>query len=1139
MPSKKAKKPAAKLVNRSKIPVATASKAEAAALERANVTGQIAAINRSMAVIEFSLDGRILTANDNFLNTLGYSLEEVKGQHHSMFVDAETRSSIEYRMFWDKLARGEYDAGQYKRFGKGGKEIWIQASYNPVNDAQGKPFKVIKFATEITAQKRQAADHAGQLAAISKAQAVIEFSLDGRILTANDNFLKALGYTREEVFGQHHRLFVDPEFRESMEYRLFWEKLGRGEYDAGQYKRHGKNGKEIWIQASYNPIYDMSGKPFKVVKYATDITEQVKASQTLQAAVEQTQGVVTAARAGDLSKRITVDCRSGSIKAMCEGMNSMLDGIQETREAERAKAQVNARIRQGLDAVQTNVMVADVDLNVVYVNESIKEMLAVAEADIRKDVPSFSAKSVVGTNIDTFHKNPAYQRGLLARMTQTHKASLVLGGRTFSLILNPIDEEGKRLGYVVEWKDLTAELAAKAREEKLAAETSRVKQGLDVVVTNVMIADADLNVVYVNHSIKEMLSIAEADIKKDVPAFNARSVVGTNIDLFHKNPAYQRGLLAKMTHTHKASLVLGGRTFSLILNPINDDKNVRLGYVVEWKDMTAELAAQKAEAERQAAERKLADENLRIKNALDNVSGNVMIANNDREIVYMNTAVSEMLTRAESELRKALPHFDARKLQGALIDVFHKNPAHQTQMLANLRSTYRTEIKVGTLTFGLIASPIVNAADERLGTVVEWKNRTAEVAVEHEVGAIVAAAANGDFTQRVALEGKEGFFKLLAENINVLLNTSNIGLNEVARVLGALAQGDLTQQVEGDFKGTFGKLKDDANQTVGQLTQIITQIKSATDTINTAAKEISSGNSDLSARTEQQAASLEETASSMEELTSTVKQNAENAKQANQLAMGASDVARKGGQVVSEVVTTMSAINESSKKIVDIISVIDGIAFQTNILALNAAVEAARAGEQGRGFAVVAAEVRSLAQRSAGAAKEIKTLIGDSVEKVGNGAKLVDQAGKTMEEIVTSVKRVTDIMAEISAASQEQSQGIEQVNQTITQMDEVTQQNAALVEEASAAARSMEEQAGGLSHSVSLFKLEEAEAPVFGAPRHAPVSRPAAKPAPRAAARPVAKAAAPVAKRPVTSSANGKHAPAASADKGGEQWTEF
>jgi len=308
--------------------------------------------------------------------------------------------------------------------------------------------------------------------------------------------------------------------------------------------------------------------------------------------------------------------------------------------------------------------------------------------------------------------------------------------------------------------------------------------------------------------------------------------------------------------------------------------------------------------------------------------------------------------------------------------------------------------------------------------------------------------------------------------MNQLMETSGTGLDEVARVLGALAKGDLTEKIVNEYKGTFGRLKDDSNATVTQLTQIIEHIRESTDLINTAAKEIAAGNSDLSSRTEEQASSLEETAASMEELTSTVKQNAENAKQANQLAIGASDVAVKGGQVVSQVVDTMNSITESSKKIVDIISVIDGIAFQTNILALNAAVEAARAGEQGRGFAVVATEVRNLAQRSAAAAKEIKTLISTSVEKVEMGSKLVDQAGQTMEEIVTSVKRVTDIMSEITAASQEQSSGIEQVNQAVTQMDETTQQNAALVEEAAAAAESLEEQAQNLSRAVNSFTTD-------------------------------------------------------------------
>jgi len=346
------------------------------------------------------------------------------------------------------------------------------------------------------------------------------------------------------------------------------------------------------------------------------------------------------------------------------------------------------------------------------------------------------------------------------------------------------------------------------------------------------------------------------------------------------------------------------------------------------------------------------------------------------------------------------------------------------------------------------------------------------LSISSDIKMLAEAGAKGDFSKRSDAAKYEFMFKEMIDDFNKLIETCDVGFNDVLRVANALAQGDLTQTITKDYPGLFGETKDGVNATVENLKKLVDEIKVAVESINTGSKEIAQGNQDLSQRTEEQASSLEETASSMEELTSTVKQNAENAKQANQLAIGASGVAGKGGAVVGQVVGTMASINESSRKIVDIISVIDGIAFQTNILALNAAVEAARAGEQGRGFAVVAAEVRNLAQRSAAAAKEIKTLIGDSVDKVENGTKLVGEAGQTMEEIVTSIKRVTDIMAEISAASSEQSSGIEQVNQAITQMDEVTQQNAALVEEAAAAAESLEEQAQNLAQSVSVFKMD-------------------------------------------------------------------
>lgn len=286
---------------------------------------QLAAINRAQAVIEFGMDGTVLAANDNFCRLMNYRLEEILGKHHSLFAEPSYAGTADYHQFWAKLNNGEFDSGEYKRLGKGGKEVWIRATYNPIIGQSGRPFKVVKYATDVTAQKLRNADLEGQLAAINKSQAVIEFSLDGRVQWANDNFLITLGYTLSEVQGQHHSMFVDPSYRDSPDYDRFWQKLGRGEYDAGQYKRYGKNRKEVWIQASYNPIMDMNGKPFKIVKYATDVTADVKASNMLREAVEQARHVTAAARSGDLSQRIPLDGKSGQIADLCAGVNDLME----------------------------------------------------------------------------------------------------------------------------------------------------------------------------------------------------------------------------------------------------------------------------------------------------------------------------------------------------------------------------------------------------------------------------------------------------------------------------------------------------------------------------------------------------------------------------------------------------------------------------------------------------------------------------------------------------------------------------------------------------------------------------------------------------------------------------------------------
>ena len=387
------------------------AKSTAKQKELQTLKGQVAALNRVQAIIEFNLDGTVIDANENFLKTMGYTLEEVRGKHHSMFVDPQYRASDEYRRFWEKLARGEFDAGQYPRLGKDGRAVWIQASYNPILDADGKPMKVMKFATDITSQKVLEAEAQGVIRAIGRAQAVIEFNVDGTIITANENFLKTMGYTLEEVRGKHHSMFADPQYRASDEYRRFWEKLGRGEYDSGQYLRLGKGGRQVWIQASYNPILDAKGRPVKVMKFATDIT------------------------------------------------------------AQKQEARMNAAFKGALDNVTAHVMVADMNCDIIYLNQSARTLMEKGQADFRKDLPQFDASKLLGRNIDTFHRNPAHQRNLLSGLSKTFSSLLKIGGRTMRITANPMRiEGGERLGTVVEWHDLTQEVATETEVQQMVAQ---------------------------------------------------------------------------------------------------------------------------------------------------------------------------------------------------------------------------------------------------------------------------------------------------------------------------------------------------------------------------------------------------------------------------------------------------------------------------------------------------------------------------------------------------------------------------------------------------------------------------------------------------------------------------------------------
>jgi len=503
----------------------------------------------------------------------------------------------------------------------------------------------------------------------------------------------------------------------------------------------------------------------------------------------------------------------------------------------------------------------------------------------------------------------------------------------------------------------------------------------------------------------------------------------------------------------------------------------------EFKELMSELGTTQARLlEFVEAEQASARTSSRILQALDNVSVAVMVSNTSHEIIYLNQAAQDLMQKVENAAQAVLPGFNAQQLTGQHIDLFRNHHPNEPDLIEQLTHSHSTEVQLSDITLRMAATPVLDQHGERLGTVVQWGDRTQELAVEREVESIVSSALAGNLDERICLDGKAGFFATLSQGINELVEVNAHIINDTTRVVGALAQGNLTETITADYQGEFARLKQDANASINKLTGIMAEVQTSTDSVQQGLNEISDGNASLSQRTEQQAASLEQTAAAMEQMTATVDQNADNAHHANDLAAQARNQAEQGQSVVGRAVAAMTEINQSSRKVVDIIGVIDEIAFQTNLLALNASVEAARAGEQGRGFAVVAGEVRNLAQRSATAAKEIKELIEDSADKVEEGAQLVNESGDTLNEIVNSAKKVSDIVAEIASASQEQSDGIGQVNKAITQMDTMTQQNAALVEEATAASELMSEQASHMRELIAFFVLNQ---------QHTPAAKPA------------------------------------------------
>ncbi len=882
---------------------------------------------------------------------------------------------------------------------------------------------------------------------------VSKTDLKGRITYVNRDFLEVSGFGERELIGEPHNIVRHPDMPPEA-FEDLWRTLKEGRPWTGYVKNRCKNGDYYWVLANVTPIWEVGRiTGYLSVRRKADADAIARAEDVYRRFREKKQGKLRlrygqAVSGGGALADLSLAARMGLILGAL-GLIVALVMIY----ALIALGQTNREVRELYDhRFEPSRIVG-----------RIGKLMADNRAQIMLGLQHDPASPFLA-----MHDHPLTQ----------HTDAIALNGSEIDALWTDYQktihtDEHRALAdaYAAALRHFTQKSLLPAREALLRGEFIEANLILLQKVNPAYVLAAEkADVLYRYHSERARADMAAAQQRYDsafltmVAAFAALLAIGLIASL-RMIVSIRRPIEAAIATFRNIAQGEYGNAIDIARN----DEMGRLNQALQA--MQTRMGFEMVESKR------IADEMTRIKIALDNVSTGVMIADPGRNIIYANRSVRAILKKAEADIRRRVPDFDADALIGANIDAFHKNPAHQAKLLGELRERHSADIVIGARRMTVTANPVFNEQGERLGSVAEWLDRTDEAAVEREIEAIVHGAAEGDFTRRLALEGKEGFFRNLAVGLNQLLDTASSGLAALAEVLDALARGDLTQTISGEYKGMFGQLMDDANTTVARLREVVGAIKEATETINTATKEIAAGNQNLSARTEEQASSLQETASSMEEINVTVRQNAESARQANALAIASNEAAVRGGQAVEQVVQTMTGIQSSSQKIADIVGVIDSIAFQTNILALNAAVEAARAGEQGRGFAVVASEVRNLAQRSAAAAKEIKALIAESVEKVESGVELVNAAGRTMDEVVGSFRKVASLVTDIAEASREQANGIEQITQAISQMDAVTQQNAALVEEAAAAAESLEDQVSGLVQAVGMFKIAERTSP--------------------------------------------------------------